>query len=62
MEFNSAFDLIYFRCICSGKKQAEMWTCRNFAKLYDSMTAGGILVTYCVERVVEEHYKLLVFS
>ncbi|MCB0801673.1 MAG: tRNA (5-methylaminomethyl-2-thiouridine)(34)-methyltransferase MnmD [Flavobacteriales bacterium] len=61
MEFNSAFDLIYFDAF-APEKQAEMWTAEIFAKLYDSMTAGGILVTYCVKGVVRRTLQAVGFQ
>ncbi|KAA3649628.1 MAG: SAM-dependent methyltransferase [Bacteroidetes bacterium] len=61
MEFNSAFDLIYFDAF-APEKQAEMWTAEIFAKLYDSMTTGGILVTYCVKGVVRRTLQAVGFQ
>lgn len=40
------FDLIYFDAFAPGA-QPELWTAEIFRKLFESLLAGGILVTYC---------------
>jgi len=45
------YDLIYFDAFAPNK-QAEMWEKAVFKKIYDSMSEGGILVTYCAKGIV----------
>jgi tRNA U34 5-methylaminomethyl-2-thiouridine-forming methyltransferase MnmC len=50
-------DLVYFDAFAPDK-QPEMWNREIFRRLYESMTEGGILTTYCakgsVRRMMQE--------
>jgi tRNA U34 5-methylaminomethyl-2-thiouridine-forming methyltransferase MnmC len=50
-------DLVYFDAFAPDK-QPEMWNREIFGRLYESMTEGGILTTYCakgsVRRMMQE--------
>lgn len=47
----STYDLVYFDAF-APEKQPEMWDESIFRKLYDAMTPGGILTTYCAKGAV----------
>lgn len=42
------FDVVYFDAF-SPEKQPELWTEEIFARIYDAMTDGSALVTYCAK-------------
>jgi len=44
----SKFDLLYFDAFAPDK-QPEMWEEHLFARLYERLNVGGILVTYCAK-------------
>lgn len=46
------FDLVYFDAF-APQVQPEMWTKPIFEKVYDLMSEGGILVTYCAKGSVK---------
>ncbi len=48
MPAQGSMDLIYFDAF-APTFQPELWTVEVFQKLYDSLRAGGILVTYCAK-------------
>lgn len=43
-----SFDLIYMDAFAPSR-QSEIWSVSNLKKLYDLLTDGGILVTYCAQ-------------
>jgi len=45
---NGSIDLIYYDAF-GPRTQPEMWTPEIFARLYDSLSEGGVLVTYCAK-------------
>ncbi len=49
-------DLIYFDAF-APEHQPEMWTVEVFKKLYEALTLGGILVTYCCKGSVQRALK-----
>jgi len=49
---NRYFDLIYFDAF-SPNVQPELWSRQVFAKLYEALKPGGILVTYSSKGVVK---------
>ncbi|MDE7410940.1 MAG: tRNA (5-methylaminomethyl-2-thiouridine)(34)-methyltransferase MnmD [Paramuribaculum sp.] len=57
MELPAEIDVVYFDAF-APEKQPEMWTRDIFYKLYQSMTPGGILTTYCskgaIRRMLQE--------
>lgn len=50
LNFNSSkkFDLVYFDAFAPNR-QAEMWKVEIFKHIYNLMSSGGILVTYCAK-------------
>lgn len=46
------YDLVYFDAF-APEKQPEMWSREIFQKLYNNMSDGGILVTYCAKGIVK---------
>jgi tRNA U34 5-methylaminomethyl-2-thiouridine-forming methyltransferase MnmC len=50
------FNLIYFDAFAPNA-QPELWTKEIFEKLYDLLTEGGILVTYCSKGDVQRAMK-----
>lgn len=53
------FDLVYFDAF-SPDKQPEMWN--HFAKIFDTLKPGGVLVTYCTKGIVKRALKSVGFS
>ncbi|MDE6295292.1 MAG: tRNA (5-methylaminomethyl-2-thiouridine)(34)-methyltransferase MnmD [Muribaculaceae bacterium] len=51
MQLPEMMDVVYFDAF-APEKQPEMWDESIFRKIYDSMTPGGILTTYCAKGVI----------
>lgn len=51
-----SFDLIFFDAFAPSA-QPELWTEQVFAKLYASLSPGGVLVTYCAKGSVKRAMK-----
>ncbi|MDE5774603.1 MAG: tRNA (5-methylaminomethyl-2-thiouridine)(34)-methyltransferase MnmD [Muribaculaceae bacterium] len=51
MQLPEMIDVVYFDAF-APEKQPEMWDESIFRKIYDSMTPGGILTTYCAKGVI----------
>jgi tRNA U34 5-methylaminomethyl-2-thiouridine-forming methyltransferase MnmC len=49
---NTSFDLIYFDAF-APEVQPELWTQDFFKHLYNMLSQGGILVTYCAKGYVK---------
>jgi tRNA U34 5-methylaminomethyl-2-thiouridine-forming methyltransferase MnmC len=56
LEFDSelSFDLVYFDAF-EPETQPELWTEEVFSKLFDKMSPGGILTTYCCKGYVRRN-------
>lgn len=61
MLLTEPIDLVYFDAF-SPEKQPEMWTEEQFAKLYNAMNEGGILVTYCAKGIVRRTMQSVGFA
>ena len=57
---SNTYDLIYFDAF-GPRVQEDMWTKEIFQKLYDSLTPGGYLVTYCAKGQVKRDLKSVGF-
>jgi len=55
------FDLIYFDAFAPGV-QPELWTDEIFKKMFDSLNANGLLVTYCAKGEVRRAMKRTGFT
>ncbi len=55
------FDLIYYDAFAPSK-QAEMWLPENIEKVYNLLTKGGILVTYCARGQFKRDLKAVGFT
>jgi tRNA U34 5-methylaminomethyl-2-thiouridine-forming methyltransferase MnmC len=53
---SSSINVIYFDAF-SPEKQPELWTVDVFAKMYDMLVPGGILVTYCSKSYVRKNMQ-----
>lgn len=51
MELPQQTDVVYFDAF-APEKQPEMWSCEIFRRLFESMSPGGRLTTYCAKGVV----------
>ena len=62
-DFNHEFyyDLIFFDAF-SPEKQPELWTEKNFKKLYDNLNYNGILITYCAKGLIKRILKKVGFK
>ena len=63
LEFKSdeQLDLIYFDAFSPGS-QPELWTEAVFAKLFQLLNHGGLLVTYCAKGEVKRNLKKVGFD
>lgn len=59
--FNEKFDLVYFDAF-SPEKQPEMWTEKQFLKIYNACNYGAILTTYCAKGVVRRVLQAVGFK
>ena len=50
------FQLVYFDAFAPNV-QPELWTAEVFLKIYQAMTAGGILVTYSSKGIVKQNLR-----
>lgn len=48
MDLPEEIDVVYFDAF-SPEKQPEMWSSTLFRKIYDAMSAGAVLTTYCAK-------------
>lgn len=55
------FHLIFFDAFAPGK-QPEMWTANLLAKMFDLLTHGGALVTYCAKGQFKRDLKTIGFE
>lgn len=56
----SSMDLVYYDAF-SPETQPELWTTSVFQKLYDALTPGGALLTYCSKVSVRRAMELAGF-
>jgi len=56
ISFKSKFNLVYFDAFAPDI-QPELWTAEIFSKIYESMEAGGVLVTYSAKGSVKRALK-----
>lgn len=59
--FLQHFDLIYFDAF-GPQVQPEIWSEKNFSKIFNAMNPGGILVTYCAKGAVRRVMKNIGFN
>ena len=55
------YDIIYFDAF-SPEKQPDLWTEKNFKKLYDNLNYNGILITYCAKGLIKRTLKKVGFQ
>lgn len=58
---DNTYDVVYYDAF-GPDKQAEMWTSTIFAKIYNSMKSGGVLVTYSTKGDVKRALKSVGFT
>ena len=58
---SNTFDIIYFDAF-GPRVQEEMWSLPIFEKLFNSLKANGVLVTYCAKGQVKRDLKAVGFS
>lgn len=51
MELPTSIDVVYFDAF-APEKQSELWSESLFRRIYERMTSGGVLTTYCAKGVV----------
>ena len=61
IHFENTFDLIYFDAF-APQIQPELWTQEIFESMFESLTLGGILVTYCAKGSVKRTLKSVGFD
>jgi tRNA U34 5-methylaminomethyl-2-thiouridine-forming methyltransferase MnmC len=57
----NAFDLVYFDAFAPSK-QPEMWELPILKKIFESLKAGGVFVTYCAKGQLKRDLKTLGFD
>jgi tRNA U34 5-methylaminomethyl-2-thiouridine-forming methyltransferase MnmC len=55
------YSLVYYDAF-APESQPELWTAEMFSKIFDLMTAGGVLVTYCAKGQVKRALKQVGFK
>jgi tRNA U34 5-methylaminomethyl-2-thiouridine-forming methyltransferase MnmC len=60
-DFNEKYDVIYFDAF-SPEKQSEMWTQKQFEKLYNCCNFEAILTTYCAKGTVRRAMQAAGFN
>lgn len=61
LPISNQFDLIYFDAFAPDK-QPEMWSFDIFQYLYDKLSSGGILTTYCAKGIVRRLLQQVGFT
>lgn len=61
LQFHDTYDLIYFDAF-APEKQEEMWTPELFQRLYNCLSPGGILTTYCAKGIVRRTLQSVGFQ
>lgn len=56
MRFTKKYDVVYFDAF-SPEKQQELWTEEMFRKIFNTMSEGGVLSTYCAKGNVKRAMK-----
>ncbi len=51
-KFKGPYDIVYYDAF-APEVQPELWSTDIFKKIYDSLSPGGILTTYCVKGIVK---------
>lgn len=59
--FTQKYDLIYFDAFAPDK-QPEMWSTKNFAKIYEALNKQGILTTYSSKGMVKNNLRSVGFK
>lgn len=54
--FSNKYDIIYFDAFAPDK-QPEMWSAKNFAKIYEALNKQGILTTYSSKGMVKNNLR-----
>ncbi len=54
--FSNKYDIIYFDAFAPDK-QPEMWSTKNFAKIYEALNKQGILTTYSSKGIVKNNLR-----
>ncbi|MDE6811780.1 MAG: tRNA (5-methylaminomethyl-2-thiouridine)(34)-methyltransferase MnmD [Muribaculaceae bacterium] len=58
--FPTDLDVVYFDAF-APEKQPEMWTSHIFTKLFNSMSDGGVLTTYCAKGAIRRLLQTIGF-
>lgn len=56
IELNTTYDLIFFDAF-SPEVQPELWSLKNFQKLYNALNTNGILTTYSSKGFVKQNLR-----
>ena len=54
-------DIVYFDAF-APEKQPEMWSAEIFARIYQAMSQGGILTTYCAKGAIRRLLQAMGFT
>ena len=61
MEIPQKIDVVYFDAF-APEKQPELWNEALLQRIYDNMTDGGVLTTYCAKGVVRRMLQQVGFT
>lgn len=61
VELESDFDVVYYDAF-GPVYQPELWTIDVFARMYNALALGGVLVTYCAKGQVKRDLRAVGFS
>ncbi len=61
VDLHARFDAVYYDAFGPGY-QPELWTQEAFARVYDVLVVGGVLVTYCAKGQVKRDLRAVGFA
>lgn len=61
LSFSESFDVVYYDAF-APEAQPELWTPERFASMYQTLCAGGVLVTYCAKGQVKRDMRSVGFE
>ncbi|MED9996675.1 MAG: tRNA (5-methylaminomethyl-2-thiouridine)(34)-methyltransferase MnmD [Paludibacteraceae bacterium] len=61
LPLSGTYDVVYFDAF-APEKQPDMWTEEIFRHIYEQITPGGVLVTYCAKGVIRRMLQSVGFT
>lgn len=60
-ELEGDYDVVYFDAF-APEKQGEMWSEKIYGRIFERMTPGGVMTTYCAKGVVRRGFQAVGFT